>query len=746
MQFLCKYSKDFNNMISRRHITILLILIASVCHAGPARPGTRTFSQPDGSTFEARVRGDEFMKIITTANGNAIIKDADGWWCYATYDHEGQKTSSGHRVGKNVPTHILSASGMIPYEMLAMKATQKRMGNGIRKRGNALAGMQAGEETLPDSGIDTEPDIEPETRTRHGLVILAEYSDVKFRHSREEFQNLLTLEGYDVGGATGCAKEYFDSQFHGMFDFEFTVSEVVTLEGVRAYYGKNNFYDDDSHPAEMIVEACTLADEFVDFSIYDDDDDGYVDNVFVFFAGEDEADDPDRNSDCIWSHAWFITSGAGLDELVLDGKIIDQYACTSELMAGGVIAGIGAFCHEFSHTLDLPDFYDTDYESNGGWAPGFWGSTSLMDGGNVNNNCNTPPYFNAIERELIGLSAPVIIDRNGTYTLEPIHKEGRYYRLDTDVENEYYLFECRSNEGWDEYIGGSGMLVYHIDRTLSRAWEYNTVNVKPSHQHADLVEADNRSNRLTDNNYWTLMSNLSGIFFPYNSTNTLTAETTPGLKFWSGTKCEISITNITREGDNITFSVLGFEGSEEPPVPVNLTATAFMDAAIINFESDRPYAGEATVVWNETGQEENIVTVSPYEEGKYSITLEGLEAGNRTYTVSVYFVLDEMTGEKRSTSFMTSRKAPVDWPYIYLGKVEKNQDGTYAPGTRIALRVYNGQEAEEINWNFNDEFIEPGGDGFFTLTESGTLKAYVFWEDGSTDILEKKINVSPATE
>lgn len=719
--------------LKRIYITFLAILIASICDAGPARPGTMTFTQPDGTTFLARAKGDEFMKIITTSDGNAILKDSDGWWYYATYDSNGQKISSGYRVGKDVPSQILSASSLIPYDILVQRAYDKRNIAGSVERKSALAGMK----TL---GTPSSDETVQETTAKHGLVILAQYADVKFQHSRQDFINLLTQEGYDVDGGTGCAMEYFNNQFNGMFDFEFHVSEIVTLNGVRAYYGENDYSGNDKKPAEMIVEACRLADADVDFSIYDDNNDGYVDNVFVFFAGEDEADNPE-STECIWSHSWYITSGAGLIPLVLDGKTIDQYACASELTSGKGMTGIGTFCHEFSHTLGLPDFYDTDYEASGGWAPGLWRTTSLMDGGNANNNGNTPPYYNALEREITGISQPIVINSNGTYVLEPIHDSGKYYRLETDNADEYYLFECRANEGWDEHIGGNGMLVYHIDRTSPNDWLYNTVNVRPTHQNVDLIEADARVNVLNESSYSEMVSNITGIFFPFKDINSLTAESSPGLKFWSGNKCEVSVTNITRDGRNIVFNVTGF-GGEAPPTPVNIKTTPFMDAAIIRFESDRPHSGEAYVTWNLEGEDGTEVTVSPYEEGKYSLTLEGLEPGNKTYRICIHFKENGIYGKMGSTSFMTSRAAPVEWPYMYLGKLTPNDDGTLAAGTEIALRVYNGTGAEEIKWEYDNESIEAEGDGFFTINESGILRAYVYWTDGSIDILEKKINVS----
>ena len=124
-----------------------------------------------------------------------------------------------------------------------------------------------------------------------------------------------------------------------------------------------------------------------------------------------------------------------------------------------------------------------------------------MDGGNANNNGNTPPYYNAIERELLGLSQPVLMEKGNRYVLEPIHKNGGYYRLDTDRNAEYYLFECRSNEKWDKYIGGKGLLVYHIDKVGERIKKWvlsNDLNAVQTHQCADLIEADGRKDGFAD--------------------------------------------------------------------------------------------------------------------------------------------------------------------------------------------------------------------------------------------------------
>jgi hypothetical protein len=221
----------------------------------------------------------------------------------------------------------------------------------------------------------------------------------------------------------------------------------------------------------------------------------------------------------------------------------------------------------------------------------------------------------------------------------------------------------------------------------------------------------------------------------------LTPDSDPGFKFWNSSKTSATITGIERVGDNIKFSVSGFNG-EEPPKPAKLKVEAFANAAIITFESDREYDGPANVTLTRDKEIISEAEVMPYEPGKYSIRFTGLTPGNKTYKVNVNFTLEGIVGAGRGITFMTTKAAPVKWPYIYINKNKANEDGTYAAGTKIALMTYNTEEAAEICWTFNGNNITPAGDGYYTITEGGILKAEVLWEDGSKDIIEKKINIS----
>lgn len=724
---------------------ISIMLLAVTASASPARRGPVVLTQPDGTAFTALLQGDEFARIKTTLDGHAILQNEDGWWCYAIYSDDGSRYNSNWRIGSNVPESILNKSLYIPRGEISR--------NAVAKRQSAYAVS-----SLPDFEKSLAP-TKAMTQMR-GIVILAQFKDIKFANKKEDFNSMLNSSRYNRYGATGSAREYFESQFNHAIGFTFDVSDIVTLPAKREYYGENDNKGNDMRPEHMVADACTIASQNgVDFSKYDSNKDGKVDNIFVFFAGEDEAEGADESS--IWSHSWYLFSGAGVS-LELNGKLIDRYACASEMtrildtVTGRLVetrfAGIGTFCHEYSHTFGLPDLYDTDYDNEGGWAAGLWGSTALMDSGNQNNHGNTPPNYNAIEREILGISDPVIIETDGKYTISPIQGSGQTYRLNTDRTNEYYLFECRSDtdNAWDRHIGGSGMLVYHIDksRAMIDRWEIeNTVNANSRHQCADLVEADGRSDSHPDYmDYLTRRENLTGLFFPYNKTDNIFPSGVPGLNYWSGATGNISITGIQRnENGSISFNVIGFTKDSTPPsVKGEIKYETFPDGVILNFEADRPHTGDAYISYSANGEDITELKVSPYKEGKYALMLERLNPV-KTYTVSIYFTMNDIKGATKELSFMTKKQPVTEWPYISFGTVKRNSNGTFVKGSRIPLKVNNSRNIKEISWSFDGVDIKPEGDMYYTLNKSGILRAYIYMEDGTEIILVKEITTSAMT-
>jgi hypothetical protein len=326
------------------------------------------------------------------------------------------------------------------------------------------------------------------------------------------------------------------------------------------------------------------------------------------------------------------------------------------------------------------------------------------------------------------------------YTLEPLNKEGQCYRIDTEEDDEYYLLECRSGAGWDAFIGGKGLLVYHIDKTKRSSgysdsygkditadmrWTlYNEVNCRPDHQCADLIEAIPGA------------SNVRNVFYPVYGVTDIDEES---FTSWSGEVGRFAITGIRMEGENVVFNVIG--GDEEvPPLPVSIGCEKFQDAAIITFESNRIYDGEATISWGVTGKDVQTLNVASHEPGKYAVVLDGLTP-RTSYTVTISFVLNDVAGKEGTVSFMTNSDNG-GYPYIYLKNVKRNPDGTFPMGSRLPLRIYNAIGAKDILWTFNGGWICPDKSGYYKVRGNGELKAVISWEDGSKDVLVKEIKIS----
>ena len=728
-------------------ILLFWLLTAPDSIARPAIRGDILIFQPDGSSLTARLRGDEFMKILTTADGCAIGQAPDGWYYYAVYGNDGIKNLTEYRAGFDVPADIISASRVIPYERLRTMASTARHPANDRTEDNIMVRMKAarGPVTKNDNTAGE----------KHGIVILAQFADLKFdaANTREAFVKMLTEPGYSRNGASGSAIDYFNSQFGGQATFSFDVSDIVTLSQGYAHYGANGSDGHDLNAGQMINEACQLADSQIEFSKYDDDGDGEVDNVFVFFAGSDEAEL--TGDDHIWSHAWYLLDGAGIN-LTLDGKIINRYACTAELSRVPNtsnqfrMAGIGTFCHEFSHTLGLSDYYDTDYKQSGGQSDALWRSTALMDGGNANNGGNTPPNFNAPERDEIGIfeAIPLTV---GTHVLEPIDRNGQYYKMETGTDGEYYLFECRAAEGWDKYIGGSGLLIYHIDKssrdagysesykknvTAEERWLYNEVNANPAHECADLIEA------------YQAAKDVSQVFFPYRTGNTdassFTPVSEPAFVFWDGTSSPLAITGIERDGENIRMTVSEFTG--ELPKPEVVSSDVFQDAAIISWTSGAGYTGDAVFRWKKSDDAEfQSVTVQPYSMNRYACSIDGLTPGT-PYKCEIQFEGDGTQSKVTECNFTTGRDRGRQCPFIVLRYVAKNSDGTYPEGTKFPLRLHNATDAEAVEWYMDDEQIFVDESCYYTPSGSGEMRAEIHYSDGSKSIVAKNINIKPEKE
>ena len=462
---------------------VILPFIFGICaltaFAVPAKRERCILTLADGTLIEATRMGDETIHFFLTDDGK-----------YLQCDNQ----DIAHFVEPDV--------------------IRNRWKSRLEKRQNARARRSAARRKDAPMAI---------SGSKRGLVILVEFPQLPFHYAKSTFEEYFNKEGYTDNLNKGSVHDYFLNASYGQFDFSFDVVGPVTMSHSLSYYGANNDNGDDQHPAVMVAEAVQMLDSEVDFSQYDWDGDGVVEQIYLIHSGYDEAQSSARND--IWSHAWTLTEAKdefdGNGPVLVDGVLIDSYATSSELRgkSGTGISGIGTACHEFSHCFGLPDTYDTMGYSFG------MDSWDLMDYGEYNGDGGTPAGFTSYERmfcgwlEPIELYDPVVVEDMPSLISEPV----AYILRNNGKYEEYYLLENRQKESWDTYLGGHGLLILHVDYD-SDAWTENTVNTIRTHQRMTIIPADNSLSRFS----------LGGDPWPGTSGNTALTDTSkPAAKLYN---------------------------------------------------------------------------------------------------------------------------------------------------------------------------------------------------------------------
>ncbi len=490
--------------MKKTHAPLLLLLLsATTALAVPAKKTTRTLILADGTHVVATLSGDENYHYWLGSDGTRYVAASD----------------TSFVVLSDSACSALTTRA----KAKASQSNQRRVQT--RSSGSSLTGE------------------------KRGIVILVEFSDKSMTYGQSDFDQAFNLQGYDYGGSVGSVRDYFLSQSYQQLTIDFDVVGPYTLSNSMSYYGRNKNNGDDNHPAEMVIEAVQAANSSVDFSNYDWDGDGYVDQVFVVYAGYSEAQGASTNT--IWPHEWNLSSAKtyndGTGPQTLDGVIVDTYACANELLgtSGSTMEGIGTACHEFSHCLGLPDTYDT---SGSNYGMGYW---DVMDAGNYNGNGYVPAGFTSYERWFAGWLTPTELT---SYTqidsMRPLATTPEAYIIrnqgDTD---EYYLLENRSDTLWDASLAASGLLVVHVDYDED-VWNQNTVNTTSGHERMTIVPADNvRSTATEAYDTW-----------PQNGQTALTNSSTPAATLYNSNSdgsyyLNMPLRQITRNSDgSLSFS------------------------------------------------------------------------------------------------------------------------------------------------------------------------------------------------
>ncbi len=463
-----------NRIIKILLVAVLSCMPFSTSWAVQATPYPFEVTQPDGTTLTVYLRGGKVGHYHTTEDNYLLKKDTDGFYKYA------------EMIGKQVvPTEVVARN-------IASRTAFEKAFVQQRKTTNELVDLPRPQCVAHISAPQKSTGF-PSVGSPKSLVILVNFSNKDFsvEDPQVKYTDLLNKTGYSDNEGTGSARDYFIASSGGKFAPDFVVVGPYDLPNSIKYYGGNDRGGNDMRATNMVVDACKAADEDVDFTEYDVDRDGFIDNVFIYYAGYNEAEG--ASDDTVWPHRWMVVSGTygnydgEATDVMFDGVQLYDYACTSELRGrtGVNMCGIGTFAHEFGHVLGLPDYYQTNGSS--GRTLGEW---NIMDSGSYNNEGRTPPVYSAYDRFFLDWLIPTELTEPMSVVLDPINQtssevtENQAYLIANEKHNmngaapdpaEFFITEYREQIGWDTYLPKAGMLIWHIDYDED-AWYRNEPN------------------------------------------------------------------------------------------------------------------------------------------------------------------------------------------------------------------------------------------------------------------------------
>jgi len=317
------------------------------------------------------------------------------------------------------------------------------------------------------------------------MVILVSYKDCDFLmpDARATYDSIFNCNGYNQGVGVGCVADYFRDQSNGQFNLQFDVYGPIKIDTLACPYSNPNSNTRNFGRPQLEEATQMLFEQYPDisYSEYDWNGNGSVNQVVYVCAGY-----AGNQGSKGYGYIWPNTSTLNNTLKTPDGLYISNYTVSAERWTNNRSFGIGTICHEFSHSLGLPDIYPTS--SSAGFS--VLDEWDLMDGGNFTNYGWSPASYTPMEKYLMGWLD--FVDLTGPATIKdmkPSTDGGEVYRI-KHTENEWLLLENRQHLGWDLGVPGRGLVIYHAqyDKT---SWSGNSVNNNKDKRRYELVNADN---------------------------------------------------------------------------------------------------------------------------------------------------------------------------------------------------------------------------------------------------------------
>ncbi len=557
-------------------IAIFFLAVSNfVIESSPAYPFPIVFTQSDGTKINVFIKGDEFLNWKESDDGYTLLHNKKGDLEYGMLNDSSNLVPSGV-LARNAPNRTNA-------ERRLLQRLPRKLSFGRNQVDTARVRMRVRDESIPSiskmpltdetSGKNSmlrSSVAVPTTGSRKLICILMNFTDVTFHFAQSDFANLFNQVGYNADGATGSVKDFFLENSYNQYDLTVDVVGPFTADYPMAYYGNNT----NGNGNALMVEAINKANSSVNFADYDNDGNGEVDGVYILFAGKGE--ESGGGADAIWSHA------GGLN-LAVDNVVAKSYSCSPELRGneGFNITRIGVISHEFSHVLGSPDFYDVDYETGGSYSG--TGSWDIMAGGTWNNSGTTPAHHNPWTKIYkYGWASATLLNspRNVTLKNSEDFNDG-FAKVKTLTDGEFFMVENRAKLKFDSYIPGSGMIIYHVHKSVVGG----VGGINATHPMRMYPVAQNATeNPYIAGNYGSI--NAASCAWTGTGKTEFSDVSTPGSVSWSGENTNKPIRNISF---NASDNSVSFKFMDPDATPPTSQASNFLSTNVTDYA--------ATISW-----------------------------------------------------------------------------------------------------------------------------------------------------
>ncbi len=637
-------------------LTITLLLLTNKSHAAPVFGEVFDVHQPDGSSIEVRIWGDEFYQVYESLDGYTLVRDPKSKEiCYAELSADGNElVSTGISASKAKPDNL-----EIKRHIRINKQAARKQIKTLRSRFDARV------MGIPSASLAASVQY-PCSGNVRGICLLVDFPDEPKSIAPSDVNDFCNKSGYNKYGNNGSVCDYFSD----VSDNNLFYTNYVPPAYYRAQ--RNKIYYDDPNEvwgiraSDLVIEALVWLDnQGFDFSEYDSNHDGWIDAINCFYAGSAIP------GGGLWPHQCVTQSN-----FTADGVSAYNYQITDM----GSELTLGTFCHENGHLLcGWPDFYDMDWDGYQYDSSGIGKYCIMSHGGSFKTNPVEPCAY------LKDLAGWAIVTSLSSAQSEPNISAGinEFFKYPHPrTSNESFIISYRQQSGRDAHLPDSGLAIWHID---TKGHNNSNQMTPESHYQVSLVQADGLCDLENNQNSGDDTDLFDGFLF-----NQCTPFTNPNTNWWDGNSSAMYINNIRESSDTMLFafdvtypieqisttassyaenqgpentvnsSGLVYDSHSNDPTNMWLTDISESEQAWIQYEFDKNYKLNKMWIWNYNGA--------------------SIHSGSGLKNVTIEYSNDNTNWMQRAGAPELA-KAPGTNDYIYNTIV--NLDGTIAKSVRI---------------------------------------------------------------